>query len=447
MKLFNQWIKEDKEINSTLNEKKTIVTVYDDKKIVFSDKEIKELLDQVLDKDDVIMNSDNLPGWLHKASLNNQDFPKSRKKIADFLQQILDSKKDVKIDIDSKKPPYLNNIIIENNESVNSKNTDLKYILNKIVKDELGFDIGKKYNKEDSKNALLMVQKLNRTYGDFIKMRSPLHINDDTIKYSNSFFDKKTNESVNSKNVEDFVKSLPKTQKHEKYKYELAMITDDNIFYINFEDGLDDNASTLCYDLNMELLSSNYHATNKWVSILDKNKGEGYLWVSSDMKKQIVLMREAGEFDHITESFTIASSLNEWLSLKEKNDDGELDPEFVKKMQQKRLNGDFDNATITSLADDGIKLTDYLKFKKEYSISSLDGAPASIGLTVDPIYIITRSIIRKLEKREFINLETFNKWAEDFGAYHYEIYGPYPNEDARDAEFKSGKPTLVNHSF
>lgn len=239
MKFFNQWIKEDKEINSTLNEKKTIVTVYDDKKLVFSDKEIKELLDQVLDKDDVIMTSDNLPGWLHKASLNNPDFPKSRKKIADFLQQILDSKKDVEIDVDSKKPSYLNNIIIENNKSMKSDN------------------------------------------------------------------------------IEDFVKTLPKKQKHDGDEYELAMIADGDIYYINFEDGSDDNTSTLCYNMDMELLSANYHATNRWVSFLDKNKGEGYLWVSPNMKEQIELMREAGEFDQITESFTIASSLNEWLNLKE----------------------------------------------------------------------------------------------------------------------------------
>jgi len=77
-------------------------------------------------------------------------------------------------------------------------------------------------------------------------------------------------------------------------------------------------------------------------------------------------------------------NFKQWLTANEsnsKNDNDELDPKLVKKLQQMRINGDLDNATIKSLADDGITLTDYLKFKEEYPIyiSSLKGAPDKIG--------------------------------------------------------------------
>lgn len=76
-------------------------------------------------------------------------------------------------------------------------------------------------------------------------------------------------------------KLLPTSINHKGAEFELSMITPDNIYYCNSEEG-DDNANVVCMDLDEVILSDNIHANS---SLLSDYEGCKYTWIAEHCSK------------------------------------------------------------------------------------------------------------------------------------------------------------------
>jgi len=108
---YNNYVKRNillKELQDDLKTENKIEVIMPNGKTMFYTKEkIKELVDQF----DTYIDSDNLPKWLYIAGYVNKipGFPKNKLQTKRLLQTILQSDKDVHIDLNSD-TPYANYI-------------------------------------------------------------------------------------------------------------------------------------------------------------------------------------------------------------------------------------------------------------------------------------------------------------------------------------------------
>lgn len=85
-------------------------------------------------------------------------------------------------------------------------------------------------------------------------------------------------------------KKYPDSINRHNEKYAKALITSDGIYYVNFEEG-DPNVSTLLFDLNLNLLSDNYFASDQLIKDIKENN---YDWASEEMKYNIEEIKKEG---------------------------------------------------------------------------------------------------------------------------------------------------------
>lgn len=89
------------------------------------------------------------------------------------------------------------------------------------------------------------------------------------------------------KSLRQLLKTIPKEFTHGEEVYFLMLITDSNIYFGNPEEG-DDNGNTICFDLDMNLLSDNIHATNAMLTDLEENNIK---WITEELNdyKEIMI--------------------------------------------------------------------------------------------------------------------------------------------------------------
>ena len=73
------------------------------------------------------------------------------------------------------------------------------------------------------------------------------------------------------KSLRQLLKTIPKEFSHNEELYFLMLITETNLYFGNPEEG-DDNGNTICFDLDMNLLSDNIFSSNAlYGDLLDNN--------------------------------------------------------------------------------------------------------------------------------------------------------------------------------
>jgi len=81
------------------------------------------------------------------------------------------------------------------------------------------------------------------------------------------------------KSLRQLLKTIPKELIHRDEIYLLMLITESNIYFGNPEEG-DDNGNTICFDLEMNLLSDNIHSSNALLTDLENNN---YRWIRKEL--------------------------------------------------------------------------------------------------------------------------------------------------------------------
>ncbi len=79
--------------------------------------------------------------------------------------------------------------------------------------------------------------------------------------------------------LKQLLQKTPREVTHRGDIYLLMLITDANIYYGNPEEG-DDNGNTICFDLDMNLLSDNIHSSNALLTDLENNN---YRWIRKEL--------------------------------------------------------------------------------------------------------------------------------------------------------------------
>jgi len=75
------------------------------------------------------------------------------------------------------------------------------------------------------------------------------------------------------------LKKLPREITHREEIFLLMLITETNLYFGNPEEG-DDNGNTICFDLDMNLLSDNIFSSNAlYGDLLDGN----YKWIRKEL--------------------------------------------------------------------------------------------------------------------------------------------------------------------
>lgn len=81
------------------------------------------------------------------------------------------------------------------------------------------------------------------------------------------------------KSLRQLLKTIPREFIHRDEVYLLMLITESNIYFGNPEEG-DDNGNTICFDLDMNLLSDNIHSSNALLTDLENNN---YRWIRKEL--------------------------------------------------------------------------------------------------------------------------------------------------------------------
>ena len=81
--------------------------------------------------------------------------------------------------------------------------------------------------------------------------------------------------------LKQFLKTIPTEFTHRGEIYFLMLVTDTNIYFGNPEEG-DDNGNTICFDLDMKLLSDNIHACNAMLTDLEDGN---YVWIKEELNE------------------------------------------------------------------------------------------------------------------------------------------------------------------
>jgi hypothetical protein len=92
--------------------------------------------------------------------------------------------------------------------------------------------------------------------------------------------------------MKNIYKDYPRFIKRWNGNFYKALITEDSIFFCNYNEG-DDNGNVEMYNRKMELLSDNYFASNELQETLKIGKWE---YISPTMKLNYELALEAGQF-------------------------------------------------------------------------------------------------------------------------------------------------------
>jgi hypothetical protein len=87
--------------------------------------------------------------------------------------------------------------------------------------------------------------------------------------------------------LRQLLKKTPKEITHREETFLLMLITETNLYFGNPEEG-DDNGNTICFDLDMNLLSDNIHSSNAMLTDLEEGN---YRWIRSelnDYRKELI---------------------------------------------------------------------------------------------------------------------------------------------------------------
>ena len=81
--------------------------------------------------------------------------------------------------------------------------------------------------------------------------------------------------------LRQLLKKIPKEIIHRDEIFLLMLITETNIYFGNPEEG-DDNGNTICFDLDMNLLSDNIHSSNAMLTDLEDMN---YRWIRQELNE------------------------------------------------------------------------------------------------------------------------------------------------------------------